>query len=322
MKKRLRIKLKEELKNLAKRLNLKDLSEALYFPKYFEVETIRACNAKCKMCTIHEWKNKNNRMTDNLFYKIAEEMSNYNQWINRVCLSRNGEPLLDKTLEQKIRKLKDYGIKEVSFSTNASILNEKRSVSLIESGLDDIRFSIDGITKKTFEYIRGGLDYEQVKNNCLKFIQLRNQYGKKPKIHIRMTLQDANKHEEKEWKDYWVLRILESDIVSSKPMHSWGNQLKNYEKTKQDKEDSLPCISPFSTMIIHFNGKVPLCGCDYNNEIILGKVSKESIKKIWQGTKYQEIRKIHETKGRNEIPLCVGCNIWDVAGKKEYKGEK
>ena len=41
---------------MLKELEVDNLTQALFFPKFFEVETINACNAKCIMCTIHDWK--------------------------------------------------------------------------------------------------------------------------------------------------------------------------------------------------------------------------------------------------------------------------
>ena len=190
----------KELDFICRRLDLENLADSSYFPKYFEIETVRACNAKCSMCTVHEWENKNNRMDETLFKKISEEIEKYSSWIERVCLSRNGEPLLDNKLVERIKRFKDYGIKYTTFSTNASLLIEKKSIKLIESGLDDIRFSIDGITKETFENIRKGLNYEQVMNNCLRFIKLRNERGIKPMIQVRMVLQKENESEEEEFK--------------------------------------------------------------------------------------------------------------------------
>jgi len=248
-------------------------------------------------------------------------LKGYSNWIERVCLSRNGEPLLDGKLSEKIRILKNYGIKEISFSTNASLLNEKKSLSLIDSGLDDIRFSIDGFTKETFESIRRGLKYKEVLRNTLRFIELRNENGIKPKIHIRMVIQPKNAHEESYFRDFWDSKTLCTDVVSSKPMHSWGSQLLGYKgdiKKEIEKYSSIPCISPWSTMIIHFDGNVPLCGCDYNNKILLGNLKEKTIKEIWQSEQFNQIRKTHEEGRRNYIPLCVGCNIWDLDIKKIY----
>ena len=43
---------------LAKKLFLDDLDECEQFPKYFMIESINACNARCIMCGIY----KSNRM--------------------------------------------------------------------------------------------------------------------------------------------------------------------------------------------------------------------------------------------------------------------
>lgn len=314
--------LKKELNSLADRLSLDNLSQATYFPKYFEIETIRGCNAKCGMCTVYEW-NGRGLMQGELFSKIAEEIKDYSSWIERVCLSRNGEPLLDKKLPERIKALKDIGIKYVTFSTNASLLNADKSVKLIESGLDDIRFSVDGATKETFESIRKGLNFEEVIENCLQFIKLRDERGKFPVIEIRMALQSLNKPEEQEWARYWKERLSDTDIVSSKPIHSWGNQLKNYEPSlKGEKESkmyhSVPCVSPWSTMIVHFDGKVPLCGADYNNRLLMGDVTQSTIKSIWNSKNFENLRKIHASGERSLVSLCNGCNIWDNKRKKVY----
>lgn len=312
--------IKKGLDSIKKRLDLENLSESLYFPKYFEIETIRACNARCSMCTISKWKDKNNRMSEELFDKFIDEINNYSKWIDRVCLSRDGEPLLDKNLVDRIYRLKDFGIKYTTFSTNASLLTKKRSIELIESGLDDIRFSIDGATKKTFEAIRKGLNYEQVIENCLRFIDLRNKNGKKPIIQIRMVLQKENVGEEEMFKEFWLSKTSSQDIVSSKPMHNWGNQLQDYDGAfnELEKYSCVPCISPWSTIVIHFDGKVPLCGSDYNSKVIIGDFNTKSIKDIWTSENLNKIRTKHSSGKRNDIPLCRGCNVWDTDIKKIY----
>jgi len=314
--------LKRETDNLARRLDIQDLQSALIFPKYFEIETIRACNARCEMCTSSDWDGAGNKMSEELFAKIASQVRDYSSWVNSVCLSRNGEPLLDKNIPNKIKLLKKYGVRQVTFSTNASLLGYKKSIALIESGLDDIRFSLDGITKETFESIRRGLNFDKVMKNCMEFIELRNQRGTKPRIQARMVLQEKNAGEEKRWKEFWLSKLREMDVVYSKQMHSWGNQLKEIPYSEDIiKYSNLPCISPWSTMVIHFDGKVPMCGCDYNNLFLLGDASKQKIEQIWRNENYARIRKIHSEGKRNEIPLCRGCNVWDVEEKHVYGGK-
>ena len=314
----------EELDKIAKRIGLENISESYTFPKYFEIETIRACNAKCEMCPVWKYPKDYGKMEKRLFEKISTEMSKYSSWINSVCLSRNGEPLLDKSLSEKIKTLKDYGIKDVTFSTNASLLDKDKSIELIESGLDDIRFSIDGATKETFESIRNGLNFEKVTENCLQFIKLRNERGVSPSIRIRMTLQERNKHEEEQWKNFWLSKVSNQDLVYSKRINMWGNQLKGYDRERNDAEkySDIPCISPWSTMIILYNGKVPLCGVDYTSSFEMGDLNKSTIKKIWQSKIYENVRNLHSLGKRNDIPLCYGCNIWNLEEKRVYALEE
>lgn len=314
----------QELNNLSGRLNLDNIERSLNFPKYFEIETFRGCNATCEMCTVSDWEGIG-KMPMDMFKRIANEISEYSSWVDVICLSRNGEPLLDKQLEDRIKILKDYGMKRVLFSTNGQTLTEERSQKLLESGLDEIRFSIDGYTKETFDLIRRDLNYEKVIPNAERFIKMRDQYknGLKPEIHVRFVTQKRNEHEEENWKNYWLSRVSieKGDVVSSKPVHSWGNQLETYESTvlKERENSDLPCISPFSTMVIHYDGQVPLCGCDFNNTYLMGNVNESSLEDIWKSQPFNKVREVHKDGKRNDMPICVGCDIWDPLVKIKYE---
>lgn len=50
-------------------------------------------------------------------------------------------------------------------------------------------------------------------------------------------------------------------------------------------------------------------------EVVMGDVTKNSIREIWQGEKFNLVRKWHLEAGRNNIEICRGCNHWD----REFK---
>ena len=100
-------------------------------------------------------------------------------------------------------------------------------------------------------------------------------------------------------------------------MHSWGNKLNNFEGDI-DKNLQKPCISPFSTLEILYDGTVPLCGCDYKPTIVLGNVKDNSLIEIWNSEKFRKIRDHHSSGNRNKIDICVGCKIWDTEVKSVY----
>ena len=53
------------------------------------------------------------------------------------------------------------------------------------------------------------------------------------------------------------------------------------------------CQHPWMSMTIKSNGEAAMCMEDFNNEIILGDVRKESLYDIWNGDKYRQFRKDH-----------------------------
>ena len=301
-----------QLQEINQRLDIKNIRESFVFPKYFEIETVNACNARCVMCTIDDWeKVRNPIMSDELFSKFVEEISRHSNWVDRVCLNRDGEPTLDKNLHKKIKLLKEVGIKEVTMATNVQLLDEKRIHQYLDAGLDDIMVSIDGVTKKTFEDIRVNLDYETVVQNSLNLIKIRDQKKLPLIIRLRMIIMDSNQHEVPEWMAFWNEKVGPNDQVYAKVAHTWGNQLNRETDENVMAYADKPCIAPFSSMIIHTDGTIPMCSIDYSAKVKVGDFSKNSIEEIWNDEPMMNIRKLHANSRRNEIALCQGCRIWE-----------
>lgn len=307
-----------ELLNLAYKHKLCKAEDLLYFPKYVQIETVALCNARCSMCPANEWTRDTYMMEDALFDKIAKELQSYSDWIKKVTIQLDGEPLLDKKLENRITALKEIGISCVAFSTNASLLSEKRARSIIDSGVDEVSFSVDGATAETFEKIRRGLSFEKCRTNLHKFIKLRNMLSADTSIRVRMTIQKANVHEYYDFVRYWHNYLKPSDSVYGKLIHSWGNWLKRYSLAKNRNKSEInksPCVSPWNSLVVLSDGKVPLCCEDFRVILLMGDANKKSIKDIWNCQEFNKIRNMHEKYGRASIEMCRNCNIWDPSTK-------
>lgn len=304
-------------KYLARRAGLENIEQCRYFPKYFEIETVRKCNADCVFCTKREWHDLGRTIIDEqLFATVASELGRHREWIERVCLSRNGEPLLDPGLCSRIRSLKDLGIKNVCFSTNGQLLDEEVAVDLIRSGLDFIMFSVDGTTAATFEKIRRNLDFATVRRNIHNFLALRDRFNSKVKVRIRFVEVRENYRERADFLAYWEQYVRPGDEVYIMGIHSWANQKFKENAEKVAKMAMVPCISPFTTMAVLVNGLIPLCATDYNGVVPLGDLRSQTIQEVWQGEESERIRAMHLTGTRNALPLCRGCDIWN----RSYQG--
>ena len=319
--------LDQELRKIAKKLEVGDLEQAMLFPKYFQLETTQVCNAKCPFCPSSEWGNDRAVMSDELFEKIVSEMEAHADYIGFVDLQRANEPLTDKKLHEKVRRLKEAKIKKVMFSTNASLMNEERAVQLLEAGLDEVLFSIDSIDKKEYEEMRVGLNFEKVRDNILGFFALRDRINPKMTIRVRgVSFYDlANPdHMQKllAWENFFKQYAKPHDRIYMKRAHNWGNQ-KTWEGKSMEYTDVFhPCILPWSTMHISAEGKVSVCPNDYETEkLYIGNLQSETINQVWNGEQITRIRNLHATGNRNELEICRKCILFDTEFSLEDEGK-
>lgn len=194
-----------------------------YFPSHLQIEVVAGiCSADCIMCTIKECPRKGIlSMTD--YTAMLKKFENHTDKLQYLTLHGMGEPLLDKTLPDKIALAKDKGFPGVGFATNATHLTPEKTEALLDSGLNTIIFSLDGVTKQTHENIRRGVNFDQVLQNVLYFIERRNSWGK-TKVILRMIRQESNEHEWESYKNFWNEKLSPEygDQVSVFDVHNWG----------------------------------------------------------------------------------------------------
>jgi radical SAM protein with 4Fe4S-binding SPASM domain len=286
-------------------------NDLLRFPRYLEIETVHACNARCTICTINEWTRSRKPMEERLFAKIAEELIENKKEIKRVSLYRDGEPLLDPKLPDRIALLGQAGVGDLSISTNVSLLTESRAKDILDAGVDLVIMSIDSLRKDVYESIRVGLDFEQVMENALRFIQLRERMNSHARIWMRMIVQESNQHEWPEYLAYWSPKLRETDRIYYHTLNNWGNQLKNFKPVARSYEPFLPCVALWSLLAIFTNGDASLCNVDFNGKYTVGNVSQQSISEIWRSSALNDFRDRHLVGDKAAIDICERCNVWD-----------
>jgi MoaA/NifB/PqqE/SkfB family radical SAM enzyme len=98
-----------------------------------------------------------------------------------------GEPMLVKDLPRMIRYLKDRGT-YVLFNTNGTLLQAKKFPSLIESGLDELRVSLDAADRETYLKVRGKDFFQRIVRDVGKFIAYQNEAGvTAPRVSLWLT---------------------------------------------------------------------------------------------------------------------------------------
>jgi len=280
------------------------------FPKFFCIDPTSLCNARCIMCGVDPRKRKKMWMPDDMFDKIVAELSGYSDHIERVGLFVIGEPLLDPKLEEKIEKLKKAGIKCTYLNSNASLLFPERAERLIRAGLDRIHISIDSLKPERYESIRRGLKFDDVYNNTLEFIRLRNKLKPELVIRIQMILQEINLDEVESFQAHWRGKVGPNDQVVVPRVFNWGNVQDAMRFESRQAANRIPCIALWSTLEAMANGDVHLCCVDVEGAVKLGNVRDRTIAEIWRGPELERIRQLHLSGDRSKIAICDGCTVW------------
>ena len=278
-------------------------------PPMVDIGTTNYCNANCIMCPHNQLTNMGTMSLID-YKKIIDDC--YDFGVKMINLSFFGEPLLDKTLIEKIKYAKSKNM-FVSFYTNASLLNNKRANELIDVDLDSITISFDSNDKETYEKIRRGLNFDIVKANIINLIILRNKLNSSLKINLVIVELEENKDEIKSLYRYWKDDIDSINIIN---MRNWANAI-NKKGTKDSihykSKDRAPCALLWQKMVVDWNSDVVLCCDDYQHRIILGNLKKQTIKEMWEGDRLKTIREYHLNGEFNKIFLCQKCNkntIW------------
>jgi len=144
-------------------------------PRNVFIETTNLCNSQCATCprTFTAFEPPKTLRLDE-FVRTVEQFPD----MERALLHGIGEPLLNKALPQMIAYLKARRV-HVLINTNATLLTEDWAHDLIESGLDELRVSLDSVRPETYHLIRGVPLLPRVMANLARFagVQRRQQAG-------------------------------------------------------------------------------------------------------------------------------------------------
>ena len=278
-------------------------------PPMVDIGVTNLCNANCIMCPHSKLKDIGT-MEIGQYKKVIDDCAKFK--VKIITLSFFGEPLLDKTLIEKIKYAKSKKM-FVAFYTNASLLSKAWIGKLLKSKLDSITISFDSNNKETYEKIRRGLKFDIVKKNILNLIELRKEKDSKLKINIVVVELEENKDEIKSFYKEWKKKVDSINIIN---MRNWASAI-----DKRGTEGSFhyrgnkrsPCALLWQKMVIDWNSDVVLCCDDYSHQIVLGNLKNQTVEEIWKGDKLKEIRKQHLNGEFHKIPLCNGCNkktVW------------
>ena len=150
-------------------------------PRVVFIEVTNRCNLKCETCPrTYFTREPLKSLTYDEFVAIAEQFPD----MERSVLHGIGEPLLNRDLSRMVSYLKSRDI-HVLFNSNGTLLTPEWQESLVRSGLDEFRCSVDGARPETFARIRGADLLDKVNTGLAGLVETKARLGSKtPRVSI------------------------------------------------------------------------------------------------------------------------------------------
>jgi len=323
--------LKRTLKEIILDLRNKDFRKIIHFlffipkqiilkyPKNISLEPINACNLKCEFCSSPPKLLKRNLQVLKL-EEFKAIINNIKDITHYLWLFLAGDPFLNPNFPQMIACATKNNL-HVTTSTNALLINKEKAGQIVKAGLDCLIVSFDGATKKSYETMRRGGDFEKLLKN-INFIleEKRRQHKVKPEILLQFLVSKINQHEKRSFikianglgvnycfKTFGVPTWIYDKNFCEKLANKYlPDESSRYDKNKKIKR-SKNCVNNERSFILS-NGDIAICCYDLNAQFKIGNAIKENFKDIWQNKKYKKIR---QAMTKRQLKICQTCGETD-----------
>jgi radical SAM protein with 4Fe4S-binding SPASM domain len=270
-------------------------------PLTLTIGSTTKCNLFCPMCMRQRLHFPPQNMEISLFRKIIDDGRDFLEFVVPYGI---GEPLLNPEIYDMISYCTRNGI-PTGISTNGTVLSEKASRRLIEAGLEYIIFAFDGATRETYETYRKGASFEKVRNNILKFLQIKKEMQSRIFCIVQMVALKENIKEAKALIQMWNVEGIDDIRIKKDEVHNEGCAIEG--STLPRPSPRRPCYLLWrGPMYIHYDGTVLPC-CYIYPEPVIGNIKTESLDEIWNSEKMVRLREAHIHGDLRDYKTCQNC---------------
>jgi radical SAM protein with 4Fe4S-binding SPASM domain len=282
-------------------------------PDLVYVEMAMACNFGCKMCPVPESRKLMDGRVPSIMKPdtFASVLTSISDRPRHVWLTQLGEPMLNKHLTDYVKAAKAGG-HHVGFTTNGSLMTEEKARDLLAAGVDHVVFSFDGATKKTFEKIRIGGNFDEVVANIRGFAAM-NRRLRSPEnkctVQVDMIVSNITEPEVEDFHAMWKDIALTQAI----PIDDWAGQIDlpsefGQPRTSREGIKRYACDLLWNTAYVSAEGNAMMCCHDYKQRSKLPNVHEKPLEEIWRSD--IEAERAKQVAGDFSSVSCAACTAW------------
>ncbi|HPN83949.1 MAG TPA: radical SAM protein [Victivallales bacterium] len=224
-----------------------------------------------------------------------------------VSFQGDNEPFLIDEITDWFGIAKGMGYLDIMVNTNGTIMSDELAEKIIKSGLTRLRFSMDAIKEETYFKIRGGDLLPKIKENVLKFLEIKDKLKSDlPFVGVNFLKLRENSHELEDFIQFWRDKadfIVLQDFITP---DIYGDYNAMDIETRQ-KSALFKCNQPWQRLYIRGNCDVCPCCAMFCSYLKLGNLNHSSLKEMWHSKKMKGLREIHKNGLYYKNKVCNKC---------------
>jgi len=283
------------------------------------VDPSSLCNFRCKFCPTGDSESMaaSNRlpsiMSLDLFKKIIDDLSEFDQPLKTLRLYKDGEPFLNHRLADMVRYAKEIGhVQWVDTTTNGWFLRPSQVQPVVEAGIDEIWISVNGMSDEQF------WDFSRQRVNFKAYVEdIRHLYENRGSttILIKAVAEVLSTDDLERFMDTFgpiTDKICIEHVVNCWPgfeaAEKLGVEITQGTYGQPIDEDIDVCPYIFYSMSVNADGRASLCFLDWGHEIIWGDLREQSLKQIWDSDLLRDHQLWMLEEGHRDIYFCKDCH--------------
>jgi radical SAM protein with 4Fe4S-binding SPASM domain len=289
------------------------------FPWAASIEPTTSCNLRCTECPtgMQSLLRPKGTMKLDVFEKILEKLSPN---LLHLTLYFQGEPLLNSNFTEMVKLARQRKI-FVATSTNGHFLNDKNVDEILESGLNHLIISMDGLDQQTYEKYRVGGNLQAVTSGIQQLVAARKKAkSTSPFIELQFLVMRHNQHQMKQMREFAKQSGVDKLTFKTAQVYNFEQgkaiipALKTKSRYRKNPDGSWVisnklrnrCHRIWSSLVVTWDGRVVPCCYDKDADHQSGNLLEESMDMIWKNQLSVTFRK-QVLSNRSNIEICRNC---------------
>lgn len=264
------------------------------------IELSSACNAKCIFCP-HPTMTREKRIMDTAtFDLILSRLIEEKITPPKIDLFDVGEPLADRNLFDRIRKLRQqFPYSQICTTSNFALATPKIIDEILSCGLSSLRISLNAVSPELYKKMMA-LDYDKTVRNIEMLLEKRSSSGSALAVHLSMVVFDKSRDDVRAFARKWRNRV---DSIIFQRAHNWFGDMALGNSYLSS--GLYACNDLFERIVLLSNGEIAICCADSEGTKL--NVRDHRILDLFYSKPFEQLRKVHLDGDISSVEACRDC---------------